>query len=930
MKKRAFIIIVLAILVSLIFIISAQEKQDKVSEEVYKTLENNSEARVVITINNPKRELFTTPKIEDIKEEVINKIDDEQIKHVFNKSIVTEVSQEEIESLKNDKNIASIKIDPQIKAFLQDSVPLINASTTRPVQVSGINLTGQDQTICIIDSGVYYSHQDLGNCTTSEFLAGSCSKVIGGYDFVNSDADPIDDYGHGTHVAGIAAANGKINGVAIGSKIIAMKVLGSNGLGYASNIKAAIDWCVGNASIYNISVISMSLGGSTLYSTYCNNDAAAEDFASSINAAIASNISVIAATGNDYNTTGIASPACVQNSTAVAATSKIDEITSYSDRNNLTDLVAPGGLSTTAQTRINSTWKTQTGYAGSQGTSMAAPHVAGAFAILRQYYILQNNRIPTPIEIENVLNLTGKTIPDTSSGLNFTRIDIYAAVQYWDTTPPQTTLISPNNNFITIDTNLTIKCNSTDSVGLRNTTLQIWKSSGELYYNSSYQLAGTYSESQFNITNISLGNYLWNCLTYDLNNNSAYSQANYSLFVNNLSVSLISPQNNYVKNNFIINFTCTPQTKNNTNLVNVTFYLWNSSSYLLNNQTQNISGTQNTTLFQYNLSEEGNYTWNCQASNNQSDKTFSDQNYTVNYTNYNLTITNITTNLSYNSVTINWTTNLNANSTIKYGAAQSFGMIQSSSIKLKNHSMTISSLSSSTTYYYNITSCDQYDFCQTNGTLTFTTNPEPITGSETPAGNTNSPGGGGAPSNTGAETTTTKIITLEKTKTDQPNGYNLEIQKDNIIKVYITNLEEHKINITKINVSYISVKITSNPIYSNIVLKETKNFDLTDDNLIDLKITLNSIKNSIANITIKTINNPSNKTTVKNDTIIRAFENQNETDGRIILIFTEKTKKIFALLVISLVVIIIGILICLYILVMNRKNKRIKRVNLFK
>jgi hypothetical protein len=89
------------------------------------------------------------------------------------------------------------------------------------------------KTIAIIDTGVAYTHPDLGGC-----LGPNC-KVIGGYDFVNNDADPMDDHGHGTHVAATAAGNGLFKGIAPDAKILGYKVLSAGGSGSGTAIIAA-------------------------------------------------------------------------------------------------------------------------------------------------------------------------------------------------------------------------------------------------------------------------------------------------------------------------------------------------------------------------------------------------------------------------------------------------------------------------------------------------------------------------------------------------------------------------------------------------------------------------------------------------------------------------------------------------------------------
>ena len=116
-------------------------------------------------------------------------------------------------------DVKSIELDREVHISMAESAPLIDANDVWNIRVNNINITGEDETVCVIDTGIDYTHADLGGC-----LGANC-KVIGGYDFVNSDSNPIDDNGHGTHVAGtVASTNSVYKGVAPGSKLVAMKV----------------------------------------------------------------------------------------------------------------------------------------------------------------------------------------------------------------------------------------------------------------------------------------------------------------------------------------------------------------------------------------------------------------------------------------------------------------------------------------------------------------------------------------------------------------------------------------------------------------------------------------------------------------------------------------------------------------------------------
>src|SRR3989344_2112609 len=291
----------------------------------------------------------------------------------------------------NEKAEVIVYLNQKRTIFLQDSVPLINASLLHSKVINDINLTGIGQTICILDTGINYSHSDFGGCF------GDGCRVVSGYDYVNDDNDPYDDHGHGTHVAGIAAANGSLIGVAPEANLSIIKVCDSGGSCSDDDIIAGFEFCINNRTKYNINIISVSLGGG-LYSNYCD---AVDSLTPSIDSAFENNITVTIASGNGLDNDGvgrsdqIAAPACVQNATSVASSTKQDLISSFSNRNSFTDIIAPGS-------DITSTW-INGNYLSQDGTSMSAPHVAGIVALLQQYKQLTSNRALTVNEIEQAL-----------------------------------------------------------------------------------------------------------------------------------------------------------------------------------------------------------------------------------------------------------------------------------------------------------------------------------------------------------------------------------------------------------------------------------------------------------------------------------------------------------------------------------------------
>ncbi|WP_432082770.1 S8 family serine peptidase [Streptomyces sp. WAC 04229] len=123
---------------------------------------------------------------------------------------------------------------------------------------TGTRATGKGVTVAVLDSGIDYTHPDLGGGF------GEGHKVVGGYDFVNDDEDPMDDHSHGTHVAGIiaakAAGEGGVTGAAPDARLLAYKVLGADGSGEDADIIAALEAAVDPANPHRADIINMSLG----------------------------------------------------------------------------------------------------------------------------------------------------------------------------------------------------------------------------------------------------------------------------------------------------------------------------------------------------------------------------------------------------------------------------------------------------------------------------------------------------------------------------------------------------------------------------------------------------------------------------------------------------------------------------------------------
>lgn len=327
--------------------------------------------------------------------------------------VIVDASEYQVAQLRSLPEVKAVFPDNIKHATLTESVPLIGTHEAWKQRDSQQRaLKGDGITIAILDTGIDYRHTALGGC-----IGANC-KVIGGYDFAYDDNDPMDSHGHGTHVAAIASGNDSdIQGVAPNAKLYAYKVLDDYGDGFDSNIIAAIDRALdpdqNPATDDAVDIINLSLGG---------HGSPDDPLSQAVNEAVARGVVVVVAAGNDFYEQTINSPGTAEDAITVANTTKTDEFSFSSSRGPIAnanflkpDVAAPGE-------DIYSATPNQS-YATKSGTSMAAPHVAGAAALL-----LQAQPSLTPIQLKHRLMHTAKRLGWSYHSTGVGRIDINAAL----------------------------------------------------------------------------------------------------------------------------------------------------------------------------------------------------------------------------------------------------------------------------------------------------------------------------------------------------------------------------------------------------------------------------------------------------------------------------------------------------------------------
>jgi thermitase len=276
--------------------------------------------------------------------------------------------------------------------FFANQWPLVRMKAPQAWDVT----TGDPVTVAVVDTGVDYNHPDL------------VGKVINGYDFINNDNDAMDDYWHGTHVAGTIATasnNGAgIAGVSWGARILAVKALGSDGSGDDFTVSDGIRY----AADHGAKIINLSLGGYGYSVT----------MAQAVAYAQGKGCIIVAAAGNDDIDDPLYPAAC-KNVIGVAATDRNDVKASYSNHGWAVDVAAPGGdgdLNVAPEDGVLSclaSCKHDGDYAYAEGPSMATSHVAGLAALIAGKYPGKTTDELTRLIMESVDDLGAAGRDDT-------------------------------------------------------------------------------------------------------------------------------------------------------------------------------------------------------------------------------------------------------------------------------------------------------------------------------------------------------------------------------------------------------------------------------------------------------------------------------------------------------------------------------------
>jgi subtilisin family serine protease len=351
-----------------------------------------------------------------------------------------EVDRATFEQLAHDPRIRAVSIDDGGEGALLDSIRVIGADV---VHVQGYD--GSGVTVAVLDSGIDASSPNFAGRIAAQQCF--CDNLDGGGCCPNGDnhqsgaGSARDDNGHGTHVSGIVAGGGATApaGVAPGARLVAVKVLDADKRFRSfTQIYRALEWIA--AERPDVKVINMSFGSWSLFApSDCDSAAIAIGMDDVVTRLRARGVLIAASAGNQSSLYGTTLPACMRDVIGVGATydvggnhhllcdddnAYVDEVTCFSNSTAGNDLLAPGALITAAGKGG--------GFVTMSGTSMAAPHVAGALALMQQ---VSGGNL-TADDAERILETTGRKVVDLRNGMWFPRLDVAAAVAATPHAPP--------------------------------------------------------------------------------------------------------------------------------------------------------------------------------------------------------------------------------------------------------------------------------------------------------------------------------------------------------------------------------------------------------------------------------------------------------------------------------------------------------------
>jgi len=438
------------------FVLAQEDQTNLTPQEIFtnllQTAQNDGTVKVIIELNqdyttpgqlSPQENTVQKNNIQGMQNEVLNSVSSNGITKSYSYKylplIALTVDSEALTDLQSSSLVKGIHEDRDKKIFLDSSVPLIGADKVHDGTISGIGpIEGWGYAVAVVDTGVDLGHQFFSGKTVTEACFKEDFSCPGGFDELKGVAGaavPCSGGGcnHGTHVAGIALSNDNTyTGVAPKADLIAIQIFQDTPDGPTASTSdeiKALEYVMelqdSPAFTTPIASVNLSLGIPNLpFFAPCDTFDAAETMA--FNAVRSKNIAPVVSAGNDGFINALSSPACIQSAISVGSTDvdshnqglNDDDVSFFTNVASFLDLYAPGILIFSAKAG------TLSNTLGLFGTSMSAPHVAGAWALL-----MEQNPNYTVDEILAILKDTGKPITDSGGlGTVTPRINLESAI----------------------------------------------------------------------------------------------------------------------------------------------------------------------------------------------------------------------------------------------------------------------------------------------------------------------------------------------------------------------------------------------------------------------------------------------------------------------------------------------------------------------
>lgn len=439
----------IALCTAFIVTTDASYSQGKVEVGVHSELRTNPLVRVLIVTRPDPGQINGGASLASASSYVAQSLGDSSrnVRAIGSLPVASaEISAAAVASLREDPNVVLVTRDIPMPPTLFDSVPFIGGD-----KVHKLGFTGSNETVAVLDTGADVSHPALAGAVVSEACFSTAKSDIykltslcpGGYDVATVEGaagqcpSSVPFCAHGTHVAGIVAGHSMVysmkqfEGVAPAAKILPIqvytlfedeKLCGSSEkciLSFTSDQLRALEWVFKHRDDFKIAAVNMSLG-SGYYDKPCDGASALTEIIERLRAA---GIPTVIAAGNDHYPDAINEPACISSAVSVTSTKKDGALdVTYSNVASMVHIAAPG-------TDILSSVP-GSGYAVRSGTSMAAPHVAATFAVLRQEYPSD-----TVSQLEARLVSGAPMTIDVRTGTKLPRLELTHAVSPSGSTP---------------------------------------------------------------------------------------------------------------------------------------------------------------------------------------------------------------------------------------------------------------------------------------------------------------------------------------------------------------------------------------------------------------------------------------------------------------------------------------------------------------